>query len=171
MAVGDAQEALQVLRTLRPALDGEEVDQLDVGPCVRPSLWRWMASVTRRRPVDVAVVADAQQGAAGHVADAGGFDHDGAGLALGEARIPIDHGLRHVAIIVGAPGHHGRHPGARSQLQRARPQRAEQARGGRLFTRRDAPRRGLEGNALRRLPHGSAADESRRSANEDDPLL
>jgi hypothetical protein len=49
-------------------------------------------------------------------------------------------------------------------------ERAEQARSGGLFTGRNAARRGLEGNALRRLPHGSAADESRRFGKAEDVI-
>ena len=72
-----------------------------------------------------------------------------------------------MALGIGAPGHHGRHPGARSQMQRAGLKRAEQARGLGFLTSRDAPRRGFEGNALRWLPHGSAAHESRRWRHGD----
>ncbi len=37
------------------------------------------------------IVSDAEQRAARHVADPGRLDHEGAGLAVGEAAVPVEH--------------------------------------------------------------------------------
>ena len=99
-------------------------------------------------------MANPHQRATRNVADAGGLDHDRAGAAPGEAHIPVDHVVGDETIVGGAPWHHGRHPGALLERQRADRDRREQARGGGLRLRRYAAVARLMLNALRRTPHG-----------------
>jgi len=57
-----------------------------------------------------AVMAEPQQWTAGHVADAGGLQHDHPGSAHGVAEVDVVDVARDEAILGAAPGHHGREP-------------------------------------------------------------
>ena len=110
--VADLEIAREERRRLRPAPDREEVDDLDEE--ARPPLARAPARSRRAaEPGDEAVAADAQERTARHVADAGRLDDQHAGLALGEAAVPLEHLGRDVAVLGRPPGHHRRHPRAR----------------------------------------------------------
>ena len=85
---------------------------------------------------DEAVVTDAEQRSARDVADAGGLDHERAGLPPGEALVPGEHLRRDQPIVGGAPGHHRRHPGALRQVQAAGAERAEPTAKPRRLVRR-----------------------------------
>ena len=92
--VGDGQIAAEELLGLGASSHRDEVDDLDEES--RPSL----AALAHRvdEPAQArneAIVTDPEQRSAGHVPDAGGLDHEDAGLALGEARIPVEHLRRH----------------------------------------------------------------------------
>src|SRR5262245_37682724 len=73
-----------------PLAHGEEVDELDEEPRVA------LTALTHRlhqlpEAGDEPVVADAEQGPAPDVPDAGGLDDEHAGPPLGEARVPRQH--------------------------------------------------------------------------------
>ena len=111
-----AQEAVEKLLGIGPAADGQEIDALDEEfglPFARP-----VHRVGQfPQAGDEAVVANTQQRARGYVADTRRLDHDGAGPALGKALVPVEHVISDEALLVGAPRHHGRHPGALGQRQ------------------------------------------------------
>jgi hypothetical protein len=88
VAVRDVQIAAQELPGLRPAADGQEVDELNeqartamAGPRHR------LGKFPQAR--DEAVVADAQKRAGRHVPYPRRLDHQAARLALGEALVPL----------------------------------------------------------------------------------
>lgn len=54
--------------------------------------------------VYVAVVANSEERPAWHVANAGGFDDDGPGTALGESGVPLDDVFGDFAVFVRTPG-------------------------------------------------------------------
>jgi len=125
--VGDRQVPAEEFRRLGPAPDRQEVDHLDEE--LRFAVARLVHRVDDApQPRHEAVVADAQQRPARHVADAGGLDDDRAGPASREARVPVDVVLGDEAVVGGAPRHHRRHPGARGEFQRTEAQRREQGR-------------------------------------------
>jgi hypothetical protein len=91
---------------------------------------------------DEAVAADAEERAARHVADAGGFHDQHAGLALGEAAVPLEHLKGDVAVLGCPPGDHRRHPRAvGGQAVDAETDRGEPAGLLGLLARRPARRR------------------------------
>ena len=147
------QVALEKGARLGPATDAQEVDQLhEQARVATAGLVHGAGQATQ--PVDMAVVPDAQQRAAGHVADPGGLDDDGTGPAAGETRIPLHDILGDLALLVGAPGHHRRHPGAVAQRQGPDTDGAEQPRGAGLRDGRHAAVTGDESDAFSGFPHG-----------------
>ena len=118
-----------------------------------PSLASRTASTSRCQARNEAIVADPHQRTARDVADAGRLDHDRAGAPLREARIPFDHGVGDEAVLGRPPRHHGRHPGALFQRDRADRDGREQPRGLGLGAGRNPAVFRLELDALRRTPH------------------
>ena len=93
-------------------------------------------------PGDEAVAADAQERAARHVPDAGCLHDQHAGLALGEAAVPLEHLGGDVAVLGRPPRHHRRHPRAVGrQAVSAETDRREPAGLLGLLARRPARRR------------------------------
>ena len=86
---------------------------------VRPPLARRTVLDQLRQAGEEAVVADPEQRPAGNVADAGRLDHERPRLPAREALVPLEHLRRDEPVLGGAPGHHGRHPGALGQLEPA----------------------------------------------------
>ena len=132
MFVADLEEALEVLVLFGAPADAQKVNDLDEQA-------RFAAGVfadgvdEALEAVDRAVGADAQERAGRDVADAGGFDDEHAGPALGKARVPVEHVLGDFAGFVGAPRDHGGHPGAALGGDGAEGAGLEQARGAGLF--------------------------------------
>ena len=152
----DAQKALKVFGRLGAAADVEKVNDLD--QCTGLALAFAVDGLHQTlQAFDIAVMANAQQRAAGHIADAGGFDHDGARSTARKAAIPLQHIFGHPAFIVGAPWHHGRHPGALQQGQRTDMDRAEQARGLGLFSAGRMAQLAVKLDTLGRFPHKKSA--------------
>ena len=152
----DAQEALKKFSRLGSAADVEKVNDLDQRTGLALA---FMVDGLHQalQAFNIAVMANAQQRAAGHIADAGGFDHDGARSTARKAAVPLQHILGHPAFIVGAPRHHGRHPGAMRQGQRTDLDRAEQARSSGLFSRGCAAQLAVKFDALGGFPHKKSA--------------
>ena len=96
---------------LRAAADRQEVDQLDEEARLAVARLAHHAHELAQSGEE-AVVADAQQRAAGHVADAGRLDHECPGTPAREAAIPVEHLGGDEAVLGRAPRHHRRHPGA-----------------------------------------------------------
>ena len=90
---------------------------------VWPPLARRTVSTSSAQAGQEAVVPDAQQRPARHVADPRRLDHQHAGPAAREALVPGEDLGRDEALVGGAPGHHRRHPGALRELERAEAQR------------------------------------------------
>ncbi len=86
----DAQKFGEEARGVWATPDRQEVDQLDEQPrlpVARVANDADQLLETRQK----AIVTDAQQRAARHVADAGRLDHHGCRPTFGEAAVPIDH--------------------------------------------------------------------------------
>ena len=66
-----------------------------------------------------AIVPDAQQRAAGYVADTRRLDHDRSGAAAREALVPIEDVGGDEAVFAGPPGNHGGNPGSLRQCDRS----------------------------------------------------
>ena len=131
MAVGDGKKALEEFLRIGPAANGEEIDELDrTGACGR----RWRAAPLHQaaQAGEEAVMADAQQRSARHVADAGRLDHDGAGPAARKALVPRDDFVGDKALFGRPPWHHGGHPGALRKRHRPDIDGREQPRRGRF---------------------------------------
>ncbi len=111
MLVAQDEEAPQVLFLLRPAADAEEVDDLHEEPRRAAAALAHDAHELGEAGHE-ALVADAQERAARHVADAGRLDDQHARPAVGEAPVPVEDVRRDVAVLDRAPGHHRRHPAA-----------------------------------------------------------
>ena len=103
MPLGDCEKALEELLRLGTAADSEEIDQLNeqaraafTGPphCLDQPGEAWQE----------AIMADAQERSARHVADAGRLDHDRARHAACEALVPVDDLLGDVAVSVARHG-------------------------------------------------------------------
>ena len=120
---------------------------------VWPPLARRTVSTSSAQAGHEAIVADAQQRAARHVADAGRLDDDRAGPPCGEALVPVEHVVGDDAVVGGAPGDHGGHPGAVGEVEAAAVERREPARRRRLVRGRPACRRQRVPHAARRMPH------------------
>ncbi len=150
--VGDGQEFGDIAPGVGAAPDRQEIDELDeeLGAA---------AALAPHRLDDAgeagqeAVVADAQQRAARHVADARRLDHDRARLAACEAAVPFDDRVGGDAVLLRPPRHHGRNPGPAFEGKRPHPNGREQPRPGSVLARRHGAALGREANALRRLPH------------------
>jgi hypothetical protein len=127
VARGDRQVAAEVRVARRPPADHQEVDELDEQQ--RLAARRRAHRVDQRaQPRHEAIVADAQERPRRHVADAGGLDHQHAGAARGEPRVPVDHRRGDLTVVAGAPRHHRRHPGAGARGARPQRDRLEPAR-------------------------------------------
>ena len=139
--VPDLEIAREERRRLRPPPDGDEVDDLDEE--ARPPLAPLPHGLDEApEPGDEAVAADAQERAARHVADAGCLHDQHAGLALGEAAVPLEDLGGDVAVLGRPPGHHRRHPRAVGRhAVGAEPDRGEPAGLLGLLARRPARRR------------------------------
>ena len=127
MPVGDHEKALDEFHRVGPATDRQKVDQLDEYLGLAAACFAHRVGHALQAGNE-AVIADAKQRAARHVADSGGFDHDRARAAGCKARVPLDVVLGDKALVGGAPGHHRRNPGALGKRDRADLHRAEQAR-------------------------------------------
>ncbi len=118
MRVRDGEEPFEIFRRLRASANGEKVDDLDQQ--ARAVAARAPDGFNQtREPLDVAVVADAQQRPAGNVADAGRLYDDSARSSLREPLVPGEHVVADEALLGGAPRHHRRHPGALCERQPA----------------------------------------------------
>ena len=155
------QESAQELLGLGPAAHGDEVDRLDEQARVAGAALAHGLDESAQ-PGHEAVVADAQQGAAGDVADAGGLDHEHARPPLGEARVPRQHLVGDEAVVRRAPRHHRRHPRPLLGHHRADARRLEEPRALRLLARGPARRRQAVADleALGHGAHASAANPS-----------
>jgi hypothetical protein len=109
--VADLEIPREVGRRLRTPTHRDEVDDLDEEARVA---FAPLPHGLDQAPEsgDEAVAADAEEWAAGHVADAGGFDDQHAGLARGEAGIPLEHLGRDVTVLGRPPRDHRGHPRA-----------------------------------------------------------
>ena len=116
----------------------------------------------RPKPGDEAVIADAQQRPARHVADAGGLDHDRARPAAREALVPVEHlGVTRPSSLA----RQGTMAGTQvrcAQLEAARRERREQPSAAAL--RGGGQRRRLASWRMRsgRPPHGHGGSGPRR---------
>ncbi len=127
VGIGNGEEALQEFLRIGPPPDGEEVDDLDEQARLASARFADRiddAAQTRK----IAIVADTQQRTARNVADARGFDHDGAGPPARESLIPCHHLIGRKAVLRGAPRHHGRYPAALPKRDRADLHRRKQPR-------------------------------------------
>ncbi len=122
----------------RPPADGEEVDDLDEEAGVPSALAAHrLHEVAQAR--EEPVVPDAQERPARDVADPGSFHDQCTGPALGEAAVPVHDLAGDDAVLRGAPGDHGGHPGPLLGRQGpADPDRGEPERRGRLLLGRPA---------------------------------
>ena len=110
MAIGDGKKALEEFLRLGTAADGQKIDQLDEqarAAFTRPPHRLDQAGKARQE----AVMADAKQRSARHVANAGRLDHDRARHPPGEALVPVDDVFGDVALLGRPPRHHGWNPG------------------------------------------------------------
>ncbi len=115
---GDLKKALEIFCWIGPALDRQEVDDLNYESGVT------LARVAHRvdqltQSGQEPIVTDSQEGTAGNIANTGGFDDQRGRLAFGEPPVPIQIGLSDETIFSGAPRDHCGHPRASSQLERA----------------------------------------------------
>ncbi len=160
---GEVSQPLAVLRAelemsaevgllCRAPADAQEVDDLDeqAGLAAR-RLAHAVDQLAQAR--DEALVADAQERPGRDVADAGRLDHQHAGAAGGEARVPVDDVVGDEAVVGGAPRDHGRHPGALASLHRSDVDRREEEGGLGLFARRPARLGERMADALGGMPH------------------
>ena len=117
MAIGNDEEALKEFLPLGTAADGEEIDQLNEqarAPLACCSDRLDQAAQSGQE----AVVPDAQQRPARHIANAGRLHHDRARHAAGEALVPGDHLVGDIAFLGRPPRHHGGNPGPLGEAHR-----------------------------------------------------
>src|SRR5258706_1746303 len=147
--VRELEEPADVLLLLRPALHGEEVDDLDEELRLAP---RALADDFDElsQPGEEAVVPDAQERSARHVADAGRLDDEDAWTPVGESSVPIEDVARDEPFLDRAPRHHRGHPRARAREDGPEADRAEEAaRAGRRLRRPASGRQVLRAVAIR----------------------
>ena len=127
VVLGDRQEAREVLRRLRPPSDRQEVEDLQEHARA-PAAAGAHGGDELAQARDEAIVADAQQRPTRHVANAGCFDHQHAGRAVGEAAVPVEHVGGDEAVLGCSPRHHRRHPAPARRRHRSDRRRREQER-------------------------------------------
>ena len=106
------------------------------------------------QPLDITVVADAQQRPAWDVANAGRLHDDRAWPTARQPLIPGDDGIGDKAVIRRAPGHHRRNPSALREAEPTFLERREQTRALGLLTRGNPAGFGSVADALGGTPHG-----------------
>ena len=158
--VGHDEEAVEELRRVRPAPDRQEIDALDEKAGL-PFAGAPDGLHQFLQPRNVAVVPDPQQRTRRDIANAGGFDDQAAGLAAGELLVPVEHVVGDPAFLVRAPRHHGRHPGAARERQRADADRTEPQGTLGLFPGRPGARFRRILDPFRRFPHRVATPADR----------
>src|SRR5438093_1180717 len=118
LPVGENQKLPEVSLRLRPAANSEEVDDLDEQPS--PSATRPTDGTHQLGQAgDEPVVPDSEQRSAGDIPDASRLDHERARLPPREPFVPGQYFRRDQPVVGGPPWHHGRNPGALSQLETA----------------------------------------------------
>ena len=153
VCVSHLEEAVKKFRGLGAAPDGQEIDDLDEQPRLAAARPPHGLDETAQA-FDIAVVADAQQRSARHVANAGRFDDDRARPTARQPLIPGDDGVGDKAGISRAPRHHRGNPGALGEAEPALLERREQARAFGFLARRNSAGLGGVADALGRTPHG-----------------
>ena len=115
MLVSHSQKTMEILFFFRTSLHRKEVDDLDQEPGMAVArisdIFNQLAQAG-----DESIVTNAQQWAAGNVANPGRLNDQDSRPSLCETSIPIEVLLRDEAVFGGAPGHHRRHPGAALSL-------------------------------------------------------
>jgi hypothetical protein len=130
--VGEDQELPEVPLRFWPAADPEKVDDLDEQPS--PSSTRLTDGAHQlRQATDEPVVPDPEKRTAGNVSDSGGLDDQRPRLPPRDALVPRQDLRRDQPVVGGTPGHHGRNPGALSQVEPAGAEGAEPERLGGLL--------------------------------------
>src|SRR5437016_5854298 len=118
MLCSDLKKALKIFCRVGPALDREEVDDLNEEFGVTGAGFAHRVDQFAKSGQE-SIMTNPQERTAGNVANAGGFDNERARLPGGESSIPIEVVRRHKSIFSGAPGDHRRHPSAALQLERS----------------------------------------------------
>ena len=150
------QETLEEFRRLGSTPDSQKIDDLDEQP--RLAAARAPHGVNEPpEPLDITVVADAQQRPARDVANAGRLHDDRAWPTAREPLVPGDDGIGGKAVIRRAPGHHRGNPGALRERQPTFLERREQARALGFLTRGNRAGLGGVANAFRRTPHNQTS--------------
>ncbi len=154
--IGHREEAAEEARALRAPADAEKIDDLDeeARAPAAPLSHRLDEALEAR---EKAIVANAEERAARHLADPRGLDDDHARRAVGEATVPVEHLLRDEAVLGRAPRHHRRHPAPLVDEQpRGEAERREERRPRGLGGRGVLDDRQSVTDARRGLPHGSS---------------
>ena len=163
VAVGEREEAPEEFVGGRASLHRQEVDDLDEQPgCAAARAPDRLDELPE--PRQEPIVADAEQRPARDVPHPGGLDHDRARPTPREALVPAQHRGRHHAVVRGAPGHHGRHPGALRQRHGPERDGAEQARRRGLLGGGPAGRGQRVLGVFGGVPHPALTDPRRPSA-------
>ena len=150
--VGDFEEAGKILFRLGAATHGEKIKALDKQPCVAfAGLLHGLGELLQSR--NEAVVADAEKGPRGHIADTRRLDDQPAGPAARQALVPVEHVIGDHAVDARPPRHHCRHPAPRLKFERANAHRAEQPGFRGLRRTRPVPRLGRVYDPLWGFPH------------------
>ena len=155
MTISDGEKPLEEFLRIRAAADRQKIDQLHEQPgAARACPAHRFRQLTQTR--QKAVVPDAQERPARHVADAGRLDHDGARRAAREPLVPFEHVLGDIALLGSPPRHHGGNPGALLERDRADIDRREQPRRGGFGGRGHVPGLCFKSDPLRWSPHCGA---------------
>ena len=131
VALAEREELAHEALLRRAPADAQEVDHLDQEARLAAGA-RAHHVAELAQPRHEALVPDAEERAARHVADARRLDDEHPGPAVREASVPVEHRARDVPVLGRAPRHHRRHPGARARGERADAQRREEQRRARL---------------------------------------
>ncbi|MDT4858337.1 hypothetical protein FQZ97_928010 [compost metagenome] len=152
MPIGNAQETLEIARWIRTLADRQEINDLNI------ELGLPFARFTNRlndlaQARNEAIMADAQEGTAWYVSDAGSFNDDSAWATTREALVPCDIVFSNEATFGGSPRDHCWYPCSGGQMEGPLCNRTKQARLLRLFFRWPTVGLNLPSDLLGRTPH------------------
>jgi len=168
MRLSEAQEALEEFCRLRPASDGEKIDDLDEQPGA-PVAGAFDGVDESPQPLDIAVMSDAQQRPARNVTHARRLDDDRAWATAREPLVPGDDRVGDEAVVGRAPRHHRRDPRSLLERQPSLAKRRKQARVRRLILGRNIALLGEVADALGRTPHAAPPIPARRRSPGSPP--
>ena len=149
---GNDEKPIEILLRLRTPANIEKVDQLNQKTRLSPTGFSYRVDKPSEA-LDITIILDAEQWAAGYISYPRGLHNDGTGFTLRKARIPVNDVLRDLPRFIRSPRNHGGYPSSLLQLSRSHSYRGEQLRSAGRMLGRPMCYFCLVFDPLRGLPH------------------